>query len=161
MGSKHRVWLSCSIVCDSTNQPLSSMAHICDQLSPILFNLKALSIFASSKERWFQDGTDPAEWIGLFQTFTAVETLYVSKKLAPYVPPALEDLSRDPAAMAMLPELRWLQFGSSRESTSVNQFVTARELSEFGHHITVEYDKKLLWFWDFWMPGSVYFHGNF
>ncbi|KAI0298778.1 hypothetical protein B0F90DRAFT_1918248 [Multifurca ochricompacta] len=148
MGSNHRVWLSCSIVCDPTDEPLSSMAQICNQLSLILFNLKSLSICASSIERWFQYGTDPVEWHGFFRPFTAVETLYVSKTLAPHVAPALEDLSRDPA-MAVLLKLRWLQFGSSRESTCVNRFVTAREPSEFGHHITVEYDKKLPQFWNF------------
>ncbi|KAI0298748.1 hypothetical protein B0F90DRAFT_1926377 [Multifurca ochricompacta] len=141
MGSKHRTWLSCRIACNSTDEPLLSMAQICNQLSPILFNLKSLSIFVGSKERWSQDGTDPAEWLGLFRTFTAVETLYVSKELGPHVAPALEDLSRDPA-MAVLLKLRCLQFGSSRKSTSVNQFITARGLSEFGHPITVEYDKK-------------------
>ncbi|KAI0288344.1 hypothetical protein B0F90DRAFT_1878373 [Multifurca ochricompacta] len=142
IGYRHSIWLSW---CELTNQQLSFMVQICNQLSPILFKLKAFSIYANSGEQWLQDGTDPVEWLGLFRPFTAVETLYVSKDLGPHVAPALEDLSRDPA-MAVLPELRQVQFESSQE-ISVNQFVTTRhELSGFGHPLTMEYDKNFIWF---------------
>jgi hypothetical protein len=86
-------------------------------------------------------------WLELFQRFTAVQGLYVSKKLGPLVAHALQGLTGE-RAKEVLPALRRLSLGGFKPSGSAQEviepFVSARQLSDYP--VTVErWERNLYW----------------
>ncbi|KAI0303309.1 hypothetical protein B0F90DRAFT_1924787 [Multifurca ochricompacta] len=118
--------LSLWIACKPLDWQVSSMAEICNQ-SPTLFSrVGELRISKHFPRPVRQEEIGVPEWLELFRPFTAVSSLHVSGSLEPLVAQVLEDAADGPV-MEVLPALRLLDFGGSRDSAPIEKFVTARQ----------------------------------
>jgi len=77
---------------------------------------------------------DPSLWLELFHLFIAVQSLYVSKTLAPPVATALR--ASEGGTMEVLPALRNLSLEGHQPARSIQSFVASRQLS--GHPIVIQ-----------------------
>ncbi|KAI0295416.1 hypothetical protein B0F90DRAFT_1927515 [Multifurca ochricompacta] len=132
-------WISWLILCKPIDWQVSSMAQIFQQSPPLHSNIEELIFAANRTQPGWQGDIDVIEWVDLFHPFSAVERLHVADELGPQIARSLEEGSRDPM-METFPELRTLNFGSPPESTSVEQFITTRELSD--NPVIVSYSSK-------------------
>lgn len=122
---------------DNLAGQVSSMAAVCRELGPLLSHVERLDLHGKRLPSYpvWQDDTIPTgiQWMGLFCPFTAVESLYVSKKLEPLVAPALEEITRERPA-AVFPKLRTLFLEELQPSGPVREaieaFVATRWLSD-------------------------------
>ncbi len=126
-----------AIRCDNLAGQVSSMAAVCRGLSPLLSRVECLNLRGKrlpSDPTW-QDYTYPTnlQWLGLFHPFITVESLYVSKKLEPFIASALEELTGEHAT-TVFPKLHTIfleelqPYGLVREA--IEAFVAARGLSD-------------------------------
>jgi len=134
--------------CDGLQRRVSSLAQLCNGLSPLLSQVVRLEINGDSDPQVeSQDTMEGTRWLELFQPFTAVQGLYVSKKLGPLVAHALQGLTGE-RAKEVLPALRRLSLGGVKPSGSAQEviepFVSARQLSDYP--VTVErWERNLYW----------------
>jgi len=98
---------------------------------PLLPHVELLQITEDPSEDTYMNSSD---WLELFQLFTAVQSLYVSKNLVPFVAAALQELTGE-LAVEVLPALRILSLEGLQPSGPVQDgirlFVAARQLSDF------------------------------
>jgi hypothetical protein len=94
--------------------------------------------------------TEDSEWLELLRPFAAVKNLYLSKKVAPHVAPALQELASDERLTEELPALQNIFLADLQPTGSVQQainyFAYTRWLS--GQPITIfrwEVEKNMLW----------------
>jgi len=118
--------------CDRLDQQISWMAQLCNGLSLLLSHVECLEISGDADSQVdLQDGMESTQWLELFHAFTAVQNLYVSKKLGPFVTRALQELTGE-RAVGVLPSLCNLSFGGLGPCGSVDEaiesFVAARRL---------------------------------
>ncbi|KAI0293313.1 hypothetical protein B0F90DRAFT_1404455 [Multifurca ochricompacta] len=132
-------WISWLILCSPIDWQVSSMTQIFQQSLPLHSNIEELVIDTTSAPQGWQDDIGAIEWLDLFHPFSAVERLHVAGELGTQVARSLEEGSRDPT-METFPKLRTLTFWSPPKLTSVEQFITARELS--GNPVIVSYSSK-------------------
>ncbi|KAI0288130.1 hypothetical protein BC826DRAFT_710284 [Russula brevipes] len=120
---------------------VDKMAWVCRQLSPFFSLIERLDLvwdylpFDSQGE----DGIVSAEFLELFQPFTAVRSLHVPWSLVPFIATALQGFI-GPRATEVLPHLRDLFLGSAIPGTVpevMRLFVDARRLS--GHPIVIHH----------------------
>jgi len=85
---------------------------------------------------WENDAIENTLWLELLLPFTAVKNLYISKKFAPGIAAALQELVED-RIMEVLPSLRKIFVQELQLSEPpwkhIEQFVDARQLS--GHPV--------------------------
>ncbi|KAH9960334.1 hypothetical protein BJV74DRAFT_954593 [Russula compacta] len=125
------VWLQIS--CREPDWQASSVAQVCNQLSPLTSWVKILRIGVGTPGQARQgNGIDTTQWFELFNSFPAVEALHIDDELRPLVARALQELTGE-RATEVLPTLRGLYFkepslpGSIRED--IQRFIAARQHS--------------------------------
>ncbi len=97
---------------------------------PLLPHVELLQITGDPSDDTYMNSSD---WLELFQLFTAVQSLYVSEILVPFVAAALQELTGE-LAVEVLPALRILSLEGLQPSGPVQDgiglFVAARQLSD-------------------------------
>jgi hypothetical protein len=131
--------LEISILCTQTDWQLSSLAQICHSLRPHLshplFERLVICEGRHTRSDW-QEDIENVQWLELFQPFTAVKDLYLSKEVALRVAPFLQEIAKGSVAN-VLPALQNLFLeepqtpGPVQEATG--QFVASRQLN--GHPV--------------------------
>ncbi|KAH9970331.1 hypothetical protein BJV74DRAFT_889626 [Russula compacta] len=121
------------IICREPDWQASSVAQICNRLLPLTSHVDWLKISENTPGHAQQgNGVDPTQWFGIFDSFPAVQDLYIHDKLRPLVARALQELTGE-TATEVLPTLRRLYFkgtslpGSIRED--IQTFIAARQHS--------------------------------
>ena len=122
----------------SCGEGVSSMASVCQELSPFFSHVERLELYGRYRRRG-QPNMDPPPWPELFHPFIAVQNLCVSTRLVPLIAPALQDLTGE-RAIEVLPKLRMLFLGGYQPYSSVQEaiepFVAACQRS--GHLVVVQ-----------------------
>jgi hypothetical protein len=129
----HRA-LELEIPCSQSSRQISAITHICSSSLPPLPTLEGLGI---SEVRYvepeWQDNIVNTQWLQLFQPFSSVKNLFLSKKLVQLVAPALQELTRE-RVTEVLPALQLLFLQGPEPSEAVQeaigQFITERQLSD-------------------------------
>ena len=121
------------ILCREPDWQLSSLAQIWTTSSPLLSTTENLFISepVNSQLDW-KDGIANIEWLELLLPFTAVKNLYLSKKFALRLAPALLEMTGG-GTTEVLPTLQNLYLEGFHASESVQEgierFVSARQLT--------------------------------
>jgi len=88
-----------------------------------------------------------SEWLGLLLPFTAVKNLYLSKKFAPRIAPALQVLT-GARATEVLPTLQNVLVERVRSKVPVQkgiaQFISARQLTNYPVTVSVWENRDLM-----------------
>ena len=117
---------------------VSLVAWLCSMFSSLLSCVERLDI--RSRDTTFRCGVDAGPWLELFHPFIAVQSLYVSKDVGPFVAVALQGLTGD-RATGVLPVLRELFLEGFEPSgslwESIQSFMAARQL--LNRPVTVHY----------------------
>ena len=129
--------------CQRPDWQLLSMAQIFSQHLLLLSHIEQLEIregFLPKYTRWEGDPDMVSSlWLELLHLFTTVQSLYVSKILAPPVAAALQELSEG-RTMEVLPALRNLSLEGLQPAGPVEKaiqfFVASRQVS--GHPIVIQ-----------------------
>ena len=127
------VSLSLEVSCRKLDWQLSSMAQVCNSISPLFSTLERLDIRDGglSGSHW-QDDMGNNQLLEFFHPFTALKDLYLNKKFAPLVAPALQDLVGE-RGTEVLYALQSVLVADLQPSGSVRkalgQFAAARGLS--------------------------------
>jgi hypothetical protein len=125
-------WLRVS--CTRIDWQLDSIARVCGQLSPFFSSIERFDLIPNglSLEPQGKDDMEPTQFLEIFQPFTAIRSLYVSKTLVQFIAPALKELIGE-GATEVLPNLRDLSLEGSAISGSIQEdirsFIEARRLS--------------------------------
>ena len=136
-----------SILCQVPDWQLSSLAQICNLSLHLLLTMENLYIYEDLylPSDWEGD-IENTEWLNLLLPFTAVKNLYLSKKVAPRIAPALQELTGRRTTEAF-PALQNLLLEGLQPSEPVQegiaQFISARQLTN--HTIAVS-------LWDRYVP---------
>ena len=85
-------YLSVKILCDASDWQVSSLEQVCTSCFPPFSTLEDLHISEGLLRPIWQDNIENTLWLELFQPFTAVKNLYVSKVFAPRIVPSLQEL---------------------------------------------------------------------
>lgn len=120
--------------CEGLEQRVSWMAQLCNELSGILSHVECLEIKGDADSQVeLPESMESAQWLELFRTFTAVQSLSVSKKMGPLVADALQGLTQS-SSTEVLPLLCNLFLGGLGQCGSgeygIEPFVAARRLSD-------------------------------
>ena len=134
------------ILCQVSDWQLSSLAQISTLSLHLFLTMEDLYIYEDldSPSDW-KDDIENTEWFDLLLPFTAVKNLYLCKKFAPRIAPALQELTGRRTA-EVLPALKKLFLEGFRPSEPVQegiaQFISARQLTN--HTIAVSlWDRDL------------------
>jgi hypothetical protein len=147
--------LTVRIACSQSDWQLSSLAQICHQILPLLSGVERLDIRdCFSREPHLED---MMQWVDLFHSFTAVQSLRIPRELGTRIAPVLQVLS-EPRAAEVLPalnslvfeELEPLESGSALQG-AIQQFIATRGCS--GHPIDIrrwdgKWERDMEWEWD-------------
>ena len=114
------------------NRQLSFIAQVCNSSLSPLTTVEDLFIKDESRPGWDYYAIENTLWLKLFLPFTVVKNLYLSKKIAPRIAAALQELIGGGTA-EVLPSLENI-FVEELESSgpfreNIGQFVAARQLS--------------------------------
>jgi hypothetical protein len=120
------------ISCRPSDWQLSSVAQICTSSLPLLSTTENLYIHEHLKRHLdWNDSIENTGWLELLLPFTAVKDLYLSKKFAPRIAPALQELTGG-RTTEVLPTLQNLFLEGFQPSEPVHegigQFISARRL---------------------------------
>jgi hypothetical protein len=145
-------WIRLYISCRQSDWQLSSLAQVCGSSFPqsLISPVRDLYIFEEyTRPRW-QDDIESNQWIELLRSFTGVKDLYISRKFAPRIAPALQELAGE-RVTEVLPALRFLYLEGPTPSgpiqDTIEQFIAARQLS--GHRIVVsDWEKERDWYFE-------------
>ena len=152
LGSQARFEME--VRCERLDWQLSSMTQIFSQQLPLLSHIEQLEIregYWSKDKRWKDDpDMDSSLWLELFHLLIAVQSLYVSKTLAPPVAVALQELG-EARTMEVLPALKNLSLEGLQPvgpvQKAIHSFVALRQLS--GHPIVIQN-------WERQLPAGYY-----
>jgi hypothetical protein len=124
--------------CERIDWQLDSMALLCGQLSPFFSSTERLDLTWSSgysepqAEPQGKDDMEPTQFLEIFQPFTTIRSLYVSRTLVPFIARALQELIGE-SATEVLPNLRDLSLAGAAMSGSIQEdiqpLIEARRLS--------------------------------
>ena len=131
--------LTLSISCREPDWQLSSIEQVCN------FSLRSLStvedlyiLHGYSQLVWKDDAIQNTLWLQLLLPFTAVKNLYLSKKFAPGIAAALQELVGG-RITEVLPSLQNIFVEALKPSgpfqENIGRFITARRLSD--HPVTI------------------------
>jgi hypothetical protein len=115
------------------NPQLSSVAQICATSSPLLSTMENLVIYepVNSKLDW-RYGIENTEWLELLLLFPAVKDLYLSKRIAPRIVAALQEITGG-GTTGVLPTLQNLYLEGFEPSEPVQEgiarFISARQFT--------------------------------
>jgi hypothetical protein len=137
--------LKIEVSCEESDGQLSSVAQLCNSCLPVPSTVEDLYIDHQYPLLvWENDYIENTTlWLELLHRFTAVKNLCLSKKFAPGIATALQELVGD-RITGVLPSLQNIfveepeTLGPFRENTE--QFVTARQLS--GHPVAISVKNK-------------------
>ncbi|KAH9975589.1 hypothetical protein BJV74DRAFT_888805 [Russula compacta] len=134
------VWLGIS--CREPDWQASSMAQVCNQLSPLTSHVESLEINeGTSGQAWQGNGIDPTQWFELFDCFPTMQDLHIHDELRLLIAWALQELMGE-TATEVLPTLCRLLFkgtllpGPIRED--IQTFISACQHSD--HPVEVHWD---------------------
>jgi hypothetical protein len=139
--------LRLAIKCERLDWQLSSMTQIFSQQLPLLsrvaiFEIRGpyYSLDPSPHIGWEDDpDMDPSQWLELFRLLIAVQSLYVSERLAHRFAAAMKELAGD-MAMEVLPALRSLSLEGLQPSgpvqDAIKSFATARQ--QTSHPVVIQ-----------------------
>ena len=135
------------VSCRVPDGQLSFLAQICNSL-PLFSTTENLYIHEHLSLRldWKGD-IENAEWLDLLRPFTAVKDLYLSKKFAPRIAPALQELTGG-RTTDVLPTVQniflegFKPSGSDQEIEGIGQFISARQLTKRPVAISVWGDSR-------------------
>ncbi|KAH9975591.1 hypothetical protein BJV74DRAFT_798786 [Russula compacta] len=103
-------YVGLQISCREPDWQASSIAQVCNQLSPLTSHVESLKIDEDTPGQAPQgNGIDPTQWFELFDSFPAVQDLHILGELRPLVARALQELTGE-TATEVLPTLRRLFF---------------------------------------------------
>jgi hypothetical protein len=120
-----------SILCEGMDWQLSFLEQACTLCLPFLPTSRDLYIheFQYSEPDW-KDNIENREWLGLLHPFTAVKNLYLSKKIALRIGPALQEFVEG-RATEPLPALENIFLegleSSGHAQEGIERFVAARQ----------------------------------
>jgi hypothetical protein len=136
------------VLCAAPLWQVSSMVQICSQAISLLSSVERLDICGGEDRHLFQEWRNEIvniQWLGLFHSFIAVESLHVTEYLGPFIASALREGTRRKAA-EVLPALRSLFLEGLDPSElvkgSIGGFIAARGRS--GRDVTI-YSQKSEW----------------
>jgi len=139
LSSEREVYLALRIACNGLEQQVSSLAQVCSQLHSHVSRMELLDLEEqrSQRQHW-QEDMDARQWLELFQTFTAVNTLRLATEAGSLAWRALQGLGAENVT-EMLPALCDLYVEEHGEfpfiQEALNRFLSARKRS--GHTVTV------------------------
>ena len=83
------------ISCEEMDQQLPSLVQVITSVFPFICVVEDLYIYGSqyTLKQW-QDDTENSGWLEIFHPFAALKNLYVCKKFARRIAPALQELVR-------------------------------------------------------------------
>jgi len=130
--------LGLDITCEVSDWPPSSMMRLCEQLLSIPSQVERLELYEDAlyelgEEEWQEDLNDP-RWLQLLNPFVSVKSLYVSKRLGPFVASALDKITGESVTEVLptLDNLYFEGFGSSEFlQKTIKSFVSIRQLSGY------------------------------
>jgi hypothetical protein len=124
--------LQVKISCKELDWQVSFVEQVCTSSLPPLSTLEDLYIYDLTSPAHWQDNIENSLWLGLLHPFRAVENLYLSKKFAPRIVPALEELIGS-RATEVLPALRNIFLerleSSGRVEEGIRRFVASRQVT--------------------------------
>ena len=124
------------VLCRGLHWQVSSLEQLCTSCLPSLSMLQDLYIYQFVAD--WKDTVEKSLWLELLHPFTAVKSLYLSKKLAPLIAPALQELieGRMTVVLPALENIFLEGFESSGPvHEGIGQFVAARQSA--GHPIAI------------------------
>jgi hypothetical protein len=117
------VYIALEISCREIDWQLSSLVQVCDQLHGLVSRVEWLDLAEKRilQPNW-QDDIDHTQWLELFQTFPALNTLRLDKEVGSPVTRALQGLGAD-SATEVLPALRDLSLGGHEQFLSIQKTI--------------------------------------
>jgi hypothetical protein len=120
-------------LCQGLDWQVSSLEQVCTSCLPPLSKLEDLYIYEApySQQDWKVD-IENGPWLQLLHPFTAVENLYLSKRVAPHIGPALQELAegRTTDVLPALQNIFLEGLGSSGPvQEGIAKFVAARQVA--------------------------------
>jgi hypothetical protein len=136
--------LKLKISCRESDWQLGSLAQIFSSSFPhsLITSLERLAIYDDKRSppHWKEE-VENGQWLELLHPFTAVKDLYLFRGLPLRIAPALQELVGE-RATEVLPALQCLNLEGINPSVSlqkaINQFIVARQLSNFHLSLTGE-----------------------
>ena len=125
------------VFCQEPVRQVSSLAQICSSSLHLLPMVENLYIYedAYSPPAWKKGDLENAQWLDLLLPFTAVKNLYLSKKAARRIAPALQELTgrRATEVLQALQNILIEWFWPSEEPAQegIAQFISARQLTNY------------------------------
>jgi hypothetical protein len=143
LDDQHGRMLKLEVRCQRIDWQLDGMARVCGQLSPFFSSIERFDLTWDSWSPGPQgkDDMEPTQFLELFQPFTAVRSLYVSKTLVPFIAHALQELVGE-STTEVLSNLRDLSLG---RAANMQPFIEARWLS--GQPVAVDHWRGYPWDW--------------
>jgi len=121
--------LHLGVKCERLDWQVSSMAQLCNGLFSLLSEVELLEV-NGDPDLQVESEVESMQWLELFHPFTAVQGLYVSKKLGPLIAQALVT---GEMVTGVLPSLQSLSLGGLEPSGSIQEvlmsFSAARQVS--------------------------------
>jgi hypothetical protein len=139
--------LNVKIPCKDFDWQVSSLEQVCTLSLPPFSNLEDLYIYEDSdpQPNW-QDNIEHALWLELLHPFATVKNLYLSKKIAPLIVPALQELvgGRTTEVLPILQNILLEELQPSGPAQEgIGQFFAARQVT--GHPIIVSHWDRIRW----------------
>jgi hypothetical protein len=138
--------LELAIACKQPNWYLSSLVEGGSVVFPrsLIPTVKHLYILEGTLSRTYWQDNEGSEWLEILRPFTAVKTLYISRRFVPHIVPALQGVTGE-RVTEVLPALQTLfleePIPSGPVQEAVEQFVAARQLSS--HPIVVSHWERI------------------
>lgn len=124
-------------------QRFQRLAQFCRAPLPSLLTLESLYIgeIRDLPQRHRRENAETTQWLELFQSFSNVKRLFISKAFAPRIAPVLQELVGE-KVLDVLPVLKSLYLEELRSvQEAIWQFVATRQL--LGHSVAVfQWDRK-------------------
>ncbi|KAH9980528.1 hypothetical protein BJV74DRAFT_101934 [Russula compacta] len=111
------------ISCNELDWQVSSLSQVCGQLFRLVCSVEQLDLHEneSSRPRW-QDDLDATQWVELFQLFSAVKTLRLSKETQSFVLRAMREFTGENLT-EVLPQLHDLFVEDLRPSQPIQESI--------------------------------------
>ena len=127
--------LSVDVSCRMFDWLVSSVEQVCTSCLPPLSTLEDLYMYETQygpDRQESQDNLENALWMELLSPFAAVENLYLSRKFAPHIAPALQELVGS-RTMEVLPNLQNIFLEGLQPSgpieEAIGRFVASRQIA--------------------------------